>query len=143
MAASTTTRTARTTRSTAAKATPVEAPKVEETTVTEPTTTETTEVVVESATPAKAYLVDKDPTALHEDFRTWILEQTGYEADLKTVQIVCVLRDAYQRSDRSQAMLAARQAKADAAKAAREAASIEAKKARLAKLAAELGVTVA
>jgi hypothetical protein len=40
-------------------------------------------------------------------------------------------------------MLAARMAKAAEAKAAREAASVEAKKARLAKLAAELGVTVA
>lgn len=47
------------------------------------------------------YLAEKDPTALHEDMAAWIEEVTGIEADLKTVQAVCVLRMVYQRSDRN------------------------------------------
>lgn len=47
------------------------------------------------------YLAEKDPTDLHEDLAAWIEEITGIEADLKTVQAVCVLRMVYQRSDRN------------------------------------------
>lgn len=47
------------------------------------------------------YLAEKDPTDLHEDMAAWIEEITGIEADLKTVQAVCVLRMVYQRSDRN------------------------------------------
>lgn len=58
-------------------------------------------------------LADKAPTDLHERFAEWIEEQTGYEPDLKTVQLACVLRIDFQRSDENQAVLEERQKAAE------------------------------
>lgn len=71
------------------------------------------------------------PTALHEAFAAWITEQTGVEVDLKTLQLVTVLRHDFQASPENQAELAKRKANA----AAKRKSSAERK---AAKLAAEL-----
>src|SRR6478752_3784021 len=62
-----------------------------------------------------------DPTALHKAFAEWIKANTGYDADLKTVQIVCAMRMDIQRSEENQNSLKAR--KEEAAKAKAEAAA--------------------
>lgn len=76
----------------------------------------------------------KAPTQLHEDFAHWIFIQTGVKVDLKTVQLVSVLRMDFQASPENQANLAERKAKAAAAKkasAARKKAKLEAELAKL------------
>jgi hypothetical protein len=69
----------------------------------------------------------KAPTQLHEEFAHWIFIQTGVKVDLKTVQLVSVLRMDFQASPENQKNLAERKAKAAAAKKA----SAERKKAKL------------
>lgn len=86
-----------------------------------------------------AALADKEPTELHKNFAAWLQEQTGVEVDLKTVQLVAVLRMDYQRSEANQASLKARQEAA----AKKEQARKEAKRQRLLKEAAALGLTFA
>lgn len=78
-----------------------------------------------------------DPTALHKAFAEWIKANTGYDADLKTVQIVCAMRMDFQRSEENQGSLKAR--KEEAAKAKAEAAAKKKAKllAELAKLEAD------
>jgi len=76
----------------------------------------------------------KAPTQLHEDFAHWIFIQTGVKVDLKTVQLVSVLRMDFQASPENQKNLADRKAKAADAKkasAARKKAKLEAKLAEL------------
>lgn len=76
----------------------------------------------------------KAPTQLHEDFAQWLYVQTGVRVDLKTVQLVTVLRHDFQASPENQKALADRKAKAAAAKKA----SAERKKAKLEKMLAEI-----
>jgi len=76
----------------------------------------------------------KAPTQLHEDFAQWLYVQTGVRVDLKTVQLVTVLRHDFQASPENQQALAERKAKAAAAKKA----SAERKKAKLEKMLAEI-----
>ncbi|MGO4428964.1 hypothetical protein AB4Z54_62105, partial [Streptomyces sp. MCAF7] len=85
------------------------------------------------STNAKSFAerAQSEPTDLHKNFAEWIKEQTGYEPDLKTVQIVCAMRMDFQRSEENQADLKARK-QAAAKKKADEA------KARKAKLEAQL-----
>lgn len=76
----------------------------------------------------------KAPTQLHEDFAHWLFIQTGVKVDLKTVQLVTVLRMDFQASPENQKNLADRKAKAAAAKkasAARKKAKLEAELAKL------------
>lgn len=89
-----------------------------------------------------AYLMDKEPTQLHRNYQAWLRETTGVELDLKTIQVVCVTRNAFQKSEANQKDLSTRQEawkKAQAEKAKKQEA---AKKAKLAELAKELGVKV-
>src|SRR5690242_9973246 len=79
-------------------------------------------------------LAAKAPTQLHEDFAQWLYVQTGVRVDLKTVQLVTVLRHDFQASPENQKALADRKAKAAAAKKA----SAERKKAKLEKMLAEI-----
>lgn len=72
------------------------------------------------------------PTQLHKDFAEWLFIQTGVKVDLKTVQLVTVMRHDFQKSEENQKALAAR--KASAAKA---------KKASAAKKAAKLAESLA
>jgi hypothetical protein len=72
-------------------------------------------------------IATKAPTQLHEDFAQWLYIQTGVKVDLKTVQLVSVLRMDFQASPENQKNLADRKAKAAAAKKA----SAERKKAKL------------
>jgi hypothetical protein len=72
-------------------------------------------------------LAAKAPTQLHEDFAEWIFIQTGVRPDLKTVQLVTVLRMDFQASPENQAKLAERKQAA----AAKKKASAERKKAKL------------
>lgn len=93
-----------------------------------------------------AYLVDKAPTSLHENYAAWLQEQTGMELserDIKMIQMVCVTRNAFQKSDANQSDLSARKQAWQAAQNTRAKQQEAAKKARLAKLAAELGVEIA
>lgn len=85
---------------------------------------------------AKNYeaIAAKNPTQLHEDFAQWLFVQTGVKVDLKTVQLVTVLRMDFQASPENQKNLADRKAKAAASKKA----SAERKKAKLEKALAEL-----
>lgn len=80
-----------------------------------------------------------EPTELHKNFAEWIKEQTGYEPDLKTVQIVCAMRMDFQRSEENQTHLADRKAAAEA-KRKKQAAE---KKARLEKQLAALQAELA
>lgn len=68
------------------------------------------------------------PTELHKAFADWIYVQTGIRPDLKAVQLACIFRMDYQRSEDNQKALAERKAKAAAAKkasAARKAAKLK------------------
>lgn len=90
---------------------------------------------------AKSYTerAASEPTELHKNFAEWIKEQTGYEPDLKTVQIVCAMRMDFQRSEENQQHLADRKAAAEA-KRKKQAAE---KKARLEKQLAALQAELA
>lgn len=68
--------------------------------------------------PGKTELVnkavaDRQPTHLHENMRNWLQETTGYDADLKTVQLVASLRLKFQQSEANQADLQARREAAE------------------------------
>ncbi len=62
-----------------------------------------TSVPVAEADRDWSYLAEKAPTDLHEDFAKWLESEVGIEVDLKTVQVVCVLRMVYQRSQANKA----------------------------------------
>lgn len=68
--------------------------------------------VAETKVYPKADVAAKAPTDLHKNMAKWLLETTGYEPDLKTVQLVCSMRMEFQASDANQADLAARRAAA-------------------------------
>ena len=52
-------------------------------------------------------LVEKAPTDLHEIFAEWLENETGYDGvDLKTVQLVTVLRGDFQRSPENKQRIA-------------------------------------
>lgn len=93
-------------------------------------------MAAKSNTTPKNYeaIAAKAPTQLHEDFAEWIFVQTGVRPDLKTVQLVTVLRMDFQASPENQAKLAQRKAEAAAKKkasAARKKAKLEAELAKL------------
>lgn len=79
--------------------------------------------------------LDREPSELHKNMAAWLKETTGYDADLKTVQLVASLRIKFQRSEQNQEDLEARREAAEAKVAARaeaavaRAAAAEAKKA--------------
>jgi hypothetical protein len=62
--------------------------------------------------------VDKEPTEVHEACADWIQDNTGYDVDLKTVQLVALLYGRFQRSEENQERIKAQ--KANAAKLAEE-----------------------
>lgn len=90
--------------------------------------------MAENNTPSKKTFAERaaaEPTDLHKQFADWLKEKTGVDVDLKTVQLVTVMRMDFQSSEENQKALAER--KAAAAKKAEEA-----KARKLAKLEAEL-----
>jgi len=90
--------------------------------------------MAENTTPSKKTFAERaaaEPTDLHKQFADWLKEKTGVDVDLKTVQLVTVMRMDFQKSEENQTALAAR--KANAATKAEEA-----KARKLAKLEAEL-----
>lgn len=68
----------------------------------------------ENTTLENKVTADREPSALHENFRDWIEETTGYDADLKTVQLAASLRIKFQKSEVNQEDLKARKAAAEA-----------------------------
>jgi hypothetical protein len=62
--------------------------------------------------------VDKEPTAVHEACAEWIEANTGYEVDLKSVQLTALLYGRFQKSPENQERIAA--ARENAATAAEE-----------------------
>lgn len=58
-------------------------------------------------------VADRKPTPLHENMAKWLTETTGYEADLKTVQLVASLRLKFQQSEINQNDLKARREAAE------------------------------
>lgn len=74
--------------------------------------------------PLARYL-DKEITSLQNDFVAYIKEQTGYEADARSVALGAVLRGAFQKSDGNQARIAERAAELEAEAEEREAKRIE------------------
>lgn len=101
-----------------------------------------------------ANYLEKEPTSLHENFADWLTRQTGYEVDLKTVQLATALRMTFQRSEDNQSDLEARRqaqinavaerekraAEREAARAAKEKAAAEKAAAKKAAPAAEKAV---
>jgi hypothetical protein len=69
---------------------------------------------------SEAAIMDREPTDLHKNFVQWIEEETGYKADLKSVQIAASLRIKFQRSELNQADLAARKERSAAELIARQ-----------------------
>lgn len=61
--------------------------------------------------PMQQYL-DREPTKVHQNFVAWVKEQTGYDADPKTVQLAFVLRINFQKSEFNQEDLGNRRAAA-------------------------------
>ena len=53
--------------------------------------------------PAKdwTYLLDKDPSNLHETFASWISAELGVEFDSKHVQIVLAMHPTFQKGERN------------------------------------------
>lgn len=72
----------------------------------------------------RADLIEKDPSEAHEALAEFIAEQTGYDPDVKTVQMVRVLYRPFIRSEEHQGRLTE-------AKEAREAAEAEKEQRRL------------
>jgi hypothetical protein len=66
----------------------------------------------------RADLLEKDPSEAHEALAEFIAEQTGYDPDVKTVQMVRVLYRPFIRSEEHQSRL-------DGARSAREQAEAE------------------
>ena len=56
------------------------------------------------APPLAAYQ-EKEPTELHVKFAEWITEKTGYEVDLKSVQLATALRMPFQASPENQDLM--------------------------------------
>lgn len=90
-----------------------------------------------AATPERSALVEKEPTDLHTGFVEYIAEQTGYDADLKSVQLATILRMDYQRSEANQSRLASSRTAREEAEAAREQARAEREAKREAKAKAD------
>lgn len=62
--------------------------------------------------PKQQYL-DKEPTPVHQRFVEWVKAETGYDVDLKTVQLAFVLRIPFQKSELNQEDLGQRRAAAE------------------------------
>jgi len=58
--------------------------------------------------PPLARIADKDVTDLQQAFTDFIFEQTGYEADAKSVALGSILRGQFQKSEGNQARMADR-----------------------------------
>lgn len=87
-----------------------------------------------------AYLMDKEPTQLHLNYQAWLKETTGVELDLKTIQVVCVTRMAFQRSEANQSELKDRKAQWAKAQADKKKAAAAKKVEQLKALAKETGI---
>lgn len=83
------------------------------------------------APPLAAYQ-EKEPTELHVKFAEWITEKTGYEVDLKSVQLATALRMPFQASPENQEHLEERRKRAEQAVLDREAAAKEREEKRVA-----------
>jgi hypothetical protein len=90
-----------------------------------------------------AYLMDKEPTQLHLNYQAWLKETTGVELDLKTIQVVCVTRMAFQRSEANQKELQSRKQAWAKQQADRKKAAAAKKVEQLKKLAKEQGLDLA
>lgn len=66
------------------------------------------------------YLVDKDPTPKHEAAAAWISDQTGYDMDVKTVQLLLLMYTRFQKSPENQQAIADAKERAAAAAEERE-----------------------
>lgn len=74
-------------------------------------------------TPPKADMLENGRgwTEMHDDLAAWINEQVGYEADSTTIGLAFALRNEYRKTDRYEALRAARadvKAQEEAARAA-------------------------
>lgn len=92
----------------------VRAPKATKTPAAEPEVDETEDGL------EYAHYLDKDPSELHELCAEWIQDRTGYEMDLRTVQLVLVLYSKFQRSPENKADIEERRKRAAENKAAAE-----------------------
>lgn len=56
-----------------------------------------------SAEPTKdwTYLLEKDPSELHETFAQWISAELGVEFDAKNVQVVLAMHHTFQKGERN------------------------------------------
>lgn len=81
----------------------------------------------------RADLIEKDPSEAHEALAEFIAEQTGYDPDVKTVQMVRVLYRPFIRSEEHQGRLTEAKEAREAAEAEKE----ERRKEREAKAAAK------
>lgn len=61
-----------------------------------------------------AELLNIEPNDIHEGVRDYIQETTGYDADLKSVQLALVLRAPYSQSEQNETRKAARQEASEA-----------------------------
>lgn len=68
----------------------------------------------------RADLIEKDPTESHEALAEFIAEQTGYDPDVKTVQMVRVLYRPFIRSEEHQGRLETAREAREEAEAAKE-----------------------
>ncbi len=69
----------------------------------------------------RAAMLEKAPTALHEDFKTWLEKETGAkDLDIKAIQLATVLRGDFQKSDYNQKRLEERRKAIETEAAARE-----------------------
>lgn len=90
-----------------------------------------------------AYLLEKDPSTLHTNYRTWLESQLGEklsDRDLKMIQVVAVTRMAFQRSEANQKELQSRKQAWAKQQTEKKAAAAAKKVEQLKKLAAEQGL---
>jgi len=77
------------------------------------------------------HYMDKEPSKVHENFAEYVGEMVGYDADIKTIQLVIALYQKFQKTPEQQAFnKAKKEASAEAAEA-REAKRAKAEKAEV------------
>jgi hypothetical protein len=74
------------------------------------------------ATAPRKNLVDREAKQMHKNFVRYIKDETGYDADEKSVHLATLLRMDFQRSDLNQGELAARRKASEDRQAAQAAA---------------------
>jgi ATPase subunit of ABC transporter with duplicated ATPase domains len=75
---------------------------------------------VEETEAPQAHYLDKDPSQTHQNFVDYVSEEVGYDADIKTVQLVIALYQKFQKSPAQQEYNAQRKEESAAAAQARE-----------------------